>query len=279
MCCSRRLRIRRPRSTGWWRRPCSDKPSRLEDVAQVYGRLFAKVGTNTTLLLQRRSKADGPQDLDDPAMTELVQTPYQVPTYAEIATSEAQEAYLAPKPGRRSGQGPLPMKRQDAEHVPVSRHQPAATDASRCARARNGGGGQTEARGQLRPHPWRSGETGPVVPRRTLEILGGADRKPFKQGGGRLELARSITDPRNPLTARVLVNRVWMYHFGRGLVPTPDDLGTMSEAPSHPELLDYLAAEFVEKRWALKPLHKRILMSAAYQQSSETRPDYQAKGS
>ncbi|MFO1458302.1 MAG: PSD1 and planctomycete cytochrome C domain-containing protein [Verrucomicrobiota bacterium] len=253
------------------------KPSRLEDVAQVYGRLFAKVGTNTTLLLQRRSKADGPQDLDDPAMTELVQTPYQVPTYAEIATSEAQEAYLAPKPGRRSGQGPPPFegKTQNTFQFPAI-NQLRLTHPGAPGRAMVV---------EDKPKPVDSyvhirgdrAKRGPVVPRRTLEILGGADRKPFKQGSGRLELARSITDPRNPLTARVLVNRVWMYHFGRGLVPTPDDLGTMSEAPSHPELLDYLAAEFVEKGWALKPLHKRILMSAAYQQSSETRPDYQAK--
>jgi hypothetical protein len=84
----------------------------------------------------------------------------------------------------------------------------------------------------------------------------------------RLRLARWIADPRNPLTARVLVNRVWQHHFGEGLTPTPDNFGFTGERPSHPELLDWLAAEFMESSWRLKPLHRRIVTSAAYRQSS-----------
>jgi hypothetical protein len=86
--------------------------------------------------------------------------------------------------------------------------------------------------------------------------------------GRRAALAKWISDPANPLTARVMVNRVWQYHFGRGLVATPSDFGTRSGKPTHPELLDSLAAEFVDKGWSLKQLHRTIINSAAYQRSA-----------
>ena len=85
---------------------------------------------------------------------------------------------------------------------------------------------------------------------------------------GRLELARWITDRRHPLTARVIVNRVWQHHFGEGLVRTPDNFGWLGEKPSHPELLDWLATRFMEDGWSLKSLHRRIVQSATYRQSS-----------
>ncbi len=97
----------------------------------------------------------------------------------------------------------------------------------------------------------------------------GPDRPPFQKGSGRLELARAIADPKNPLTARVLVNRVWHWHFGKGLVDTPSDFGLRSDPPSHPELLDYLAAEFIASGWSIKALHRRIMLSSTYQQRSD----------
>jgi hypothetical protein len=109
---------------------------------------------------------------------------------------------------------------------------------------------------------------GPVVPRQVPEVLAGAKRQPFTDGSGRLELARAIASPDNPLTARVLVNRVWLNHFGAGLVRTPSDFGLRSEPPTHPALLDYLAARFVGDGWSLKKLHRLILLSKAYQQGS-----------
>ena len=115
--------------------------------------------------------------------------------------------------------------------------------------------------------------TGPRVPLRFLRVLAGDQREPFANGSGRLDLAHEIADPSNPLTSRVLVNRVWMQHFGQPLVHTPDDFGTRSDPPSHPLLLDHLAARFMQERWSLKQLHRRILLSAAYQQSSFDRPD------
>jgi len=91
-----------------------------------------------------------------------------------------------------------------------------------------------------------------------------------RQAGGsqRVALAEWIASPDNPLTARVIVNRVWQHHFGRGLVPTPSDFGLKGERPSHPELLDWLADEFMAQGWSVKTAHKLLLLSAAYQQSS-----------
>ncbi len=90
---------------------------------------------------------------------------------------------------------------------------------------------------------------------------------------GRLELARAVADRDNPLTARVLVNRVWLEHFGQPLVATPSDFGLRSEPPSHPALLDYLAWQFMEHGWSIKWLHRQIVLSAAYAQMSHDRPE------
>ncbi|HZW35100.1 MAG TPA: PSD1 and planctomycete cytochrome C domain-containing protein [Isosphaeraceae bacterium] len=127
----------------------------------------------------------------------------------------------------------------------------------------------------VEPHVFIRGNPsrpGPAVPRRFLRVLAGPAAAPFRQGSGRLELARAIADPRNPMTARVLVNRVWHWHFGRGLVGTPSDFGLRSDPPTHPELLDFLAGEFLASGWSIKALHRRILLSATYQQRSDPRP-------
>ena len=101
-----------------------------------------------------------------------------------------------------------------------------------------------------------------------LKEMSGSAVKQFNHGSGRLELANSIADPSNPLTARVMVNRVWMHHFGRGLVNTPSDFGHRAEEPTHPELLDWLSRKFIDSGWRLKELHRIILLSRTYQQDS-----------
>lgn len=111
---------------------------------------------------------------------------------------------------------------------------------------------------------------GADVSRHLLTALGGNDAEPFMKGSGRLELAEAIASPKNPLTARVFVNRVWMHHFGRGLVETPSDFGNRAELPSHPELLDWLAKEFIESGWSIKSLHRIIMLSSTYQQTHGT---------
>ena len=112
---------------------------------------------------------------------------------------------------------------------------------------------------------------GELVPRRFLEALGG---QPFTaEGSGRLALAEAMLAPSCPLTARVMANRIWKGHFGVGLVRTPDDFGIMGEAPSHPELLDWLASEFVANGWSVKQMHRMMMLSHAYAMSSELDPE------
>jgi len=114
------------------------------------------------------------------------------------------------------------------------------------------------------------GNAGDSVPRRFLQLLSHVDGgKPFTKGSGRLELAQAIASKDNPLTSRIIVNRIWQHHFGAGLVPTASDFGARGDKPSHPELLDYLASEFMKDGWSIKRLQKRIMLSATWQQSSE----------
>jgi hypothetical protein len=124
---------------------------------------------------------------------------------------------------------------------------------------------------QGNPHVFRRGNPqarGEEVPRRYLEIVAGPNRQPFTRGSGRLEMAEAIANPTNPLTARVMVNRIWLWHFGAGLVKTPSDFGMRCEPPSHPELLDYLAGQFVKSGWSIKAMHRMIMLSNAYRQSN-----------
>lgn len=107
---------------------------------------------------------------------------------------------------------------------------------------------------------------GDVVPRQFLSLFG--PPKPFTKGSGRLEFAQAIIDARNPLTARVMVNRIWQHHFGRGLAASPSDFGSQGSAPTHPALLDWLAQRFIGSGWSIKSMHKLIMMSETYQQGS-----------
>jgi len=118
----------------------------------------------------------------------------------------------------------------------------------------------------LRGNPAKLGE---VAPRRFLKVMAGDDAAKFTHGSGRLELANAIASKDNPLTARVMVNRVWQYHFGRPIVGTPSNFGALGDRPSHPELLDYLAVKFMDNGWSLKKLHREIMLSSVYQLAAE----------
>ena len=113
---------------------------------------------------------------------------------------------------------------------------------------------------------------GPEAPRRFLEVLGGDTLPAATTTSGRLELARALTGPAAPLTARVFVNRVWGWHFGQALVRTPSDFGIRTESPVQRDLLDALAASFITGGWSVKTLHRTILLSATYRQSSDASP-------
>lgn len=114
---------------------------------------------------------------------------------------------------------------------------------------------------------------GPVAPRCMPVFFAGENQARISQGSGRKELAAWVASKNNPLTARVIVNRVWQWHFGQGIVATPNNFGMLSQPPSHPELLDWLAGKFLDEGWSLKKLHRRIMLSAAYQQSGFTTPE------
>ncbi len=116
-----------------------------------------------------------------------------------------------------------------------------------------------------RGDPYNLGEP---VPRHFLSVLGDPEPAPLETGSGRLDLANQIANPANPLTARVMVNRVWHDHFGAGLVRSLSNFGAAGDRPSHPELLDYLAVSLVENGWSIKKLHREILLSSAYAMST-----------
>ena len=122
-----------------------------------------------------------------------------------------------------------------------------------------------DVRVQIRGEP---DQPGALVARGLIKALGGGPLGADVNGSGRLELAQWLIRRENPLTARVMVNRIWQYHFGRGLVKTPNDFGVRGLPPSHPDLLDHLAARFIESGWSIKAMHRLVVSSATYQQSS-----------
>lgn len=118
---------------------------------------------------------------------------------------------------------------------------------------------------------------GAVAPKAFPIILAGEQPPAIENGSGRLELARWIAGEKNPLTARVMVNRVWQWHFGDGLMRTPNNWGSTGEKPTHPELLDYLARNFMDNGWSMKALHREILLSSAYQMDVKATSEARAK--
>ncbi len=175
--------------------------------------------------------------------------------------SEVQQEFDAAEDGAKKKLRPvLDKAKQDLDaHVatpPPYERAYAVADASSIE----------DAAVQLKGDPSKEG---PVVERRFLTVLGGERLPPDEAASGRRQLAEWIVDPGNPLAARVMVNRIWLHHFGRGLVPTPNDFGRQGQPPSHPELLDWLAFRFRESGWSIKAMHRLILLSQTYQQSSE----------
>jgi Protein of unknown function (DUF1553) len=118
---------------------------------------------------------------------------------------------------------------------------------------------------------------GETVPRRFLEVIAGDHQPQPAKGSGRLELAQRMIDSAKPLLARVMVNRIWQHHFGEGIVRSTDNFGLLGEPPTHPELLDFLAAEFIRQGWSIKQMHRLMLLSRTYQMAS-TNPSSKGKG-
>jgi len=183
---------------------------------------------------------------------------------AEAKAADAAKAAAQKEPASPEQKAKLDAATKLAADVRAKRKPIADTHAYPLAYAVSENA-PANARLQVRGDPKRLGEE---VPRGFLQVLGGQALPKDSKGSGRLELAKWITDPANPLTARVIVNRIWQHHFGRGLVATPNDFGTRGQPPSHPELLDFLAQRFVESGWSVKAMHRLLLFSHTWQIST-----------
>ncbi|MFM7184955.1 MAG: DUF1553 domain-containing protein [Planctomycetota bacterium] len=233
----------------------ADPPATLRQVAEAYGRLVARVAPEW---------AGGAAVPDD--------EPADVAAVRAIFGSEG-----SPFVRRRSEAMQLAIRPEATEHrrreQAIIKHLATAPGGPPRAMTLVDHAHPVDSHVLLRGNASRPGA---VVERRLPEVLGGmaVDRA----SSGRLDLARHVVDPANPLTPRVLVNWVWMHHFGRGLVDTPGDLGLRGEPPSHPQLLDDLARRFVEDgRWSLRWLHRELVTSAAWRQSSVAAADCVAR--
>jgi hypothetical protein len=219
----------------------SNAPGNLKETAQRYGKIFAEAGRQTN----SPGAAELLAFLQDPRSPAVVPDTGLVNTEYFFPTTVCEELWKL--------QG-------DVDRRLIELGTPAALVLA-------------EREPEPNPRVFKRGSASrpdEEVPRQFLEVISGPNRQPFQNGSGRLELARAIASADNPLTARVMVNRLWQHHFGLGLVRTPSDLGLRAEPPSHPGLLDWLARRFIAEGWSVKAMHRLILSSAVYQQGSVT---------
>ena len=234
----------------------TNPPASLKEAAESYNKLFAGVDKEWRAA---RTNTPSPKALADASREDLRQVLYgdAMPIMSQ-SSDQLRSATDTPVQQKIRA-----LKRKvdelDATHPGAPPRAMAMADNAT----------PTEPRVFKRGNPGLPGDT---VRRQFLEAVSGPNRQPFTNGSGRLELARAITSRDNPLTARVWVNRVWLHHFDSALVRTPADFGVRCEPPTHPELLDWLAARFMDDGWSIKKLHRLILLSAAWQQGSEDNP-------
>jgi hypothetical protein len=220
----------------------TNTPATLKDVAALYGKLLSDADHQTNAA-------------DNSALAALRQILYADDAPPNLPAHELHRLFDVPT-SQKLRELQRKIDELDATHPGAPARAMALVDKSSPATAYVFVRGNPDNRG-------------PEVPRQFPEVLAGHDRKPFQKGSGRLELADAIASTNNPLTARVIVNRIWFHHFGAGLVKTPSDFGLRSDPPTNPELLDYLADRFMNQGWSIKKLHREIMLSSTYQQSSD----------
>jgi hypothetical protein len=237
------------------------EPQSFDEVIDRYGKLLLRIQEfwDEALAVATAQERPAPAGLEEPAAEAIRQLLHGPRSPAQIAEDESEQ--LLSRPDREKLRG---LRNRVTEW----RNSDEGPRQAMVLRDREGAPGNPRilVRGDPR-------NVGDEVPRQFLRLVAGDQRRPFEQGSGRLELARAIVDPENPLTARVWVNRVWEYLVGRGLVDTPSDFGLRSDAPTHPELLDYLAARFMAEGWSTKWLITQIVLSSTYQQASDHRAE------
>jgi hypothetical protein len=239
-----------------------DPPSTMKDVADRYGELLQSVNSEwfnllasqTQIAIQTGAAVTLPLRLKDDDAEALRMVLYAKDSATNFPESNIDQLIDIPTRDRNSN-----LRRA------VQAHQ--ATHPGRPDRASS----LAETLPPFDPYVFKRGkpqQKGDAVPRQFLAVLTDGERTPFQEGSGRLELANAIASRDNPLTARVFVNRVWAHHFGEPIVGTTSDFGVRSDAPTHPDLLDYLATQFMNDGWSIKKLHRTIMLSATYRQSS-----------
>jgi mono/diheme cytochrome c family protein len=229
----------------------------LPETAAAYTKLFKEVDAEwkAALAAATKEKKPVPTALPDADHEAVRQVLYAKDSAVNLPRAEAEEIL-----SRKISEGIAPMRNRIQA---LSWTHPGAPQRAMALVDRpNPGNSRVSIRGN-------AGNPGEEAPRGFLQVLSAANCTAFTNGSGRLELARAIASPQNPLTARVYVNRVWLHHFGQPLVGTPGDFGVRTPEPVERGLLDYLAAAFVENGWSTKALHRAILLSATYQQSSD----------
>jgi hypothetical protein len=248
----------------------TNAPQSMEDVAKRYAQLLTRIHQRwqTNLAATAKAKGNPPERLPDPNEEALRQVLYGTdspvrPPHGLITELDVHLYFDDPN---RVALANLQteLERWLITHESESQHALIVEDRAK----------------PVTPVVFRRGDPlkpGESVPRQFLEVLAGVGRRPFQKGSGRLELARAIASPDNPLTARVMANRVWAHHFGAGLVRTQSDFGTRCDPPSHPELLDWLALRFIAEGWSVKSLHRLIMVSSVYQQSCRPVPTEAAR--
>lgn len=239
----------------------TNAPATMAEVTERYTAVFKATDAEWQAALDaaKQAKASAPTRLPDDAAEKLRQFLYADGSPTVVNWDEAYQA--APTPDQQKFRA---LRRKvdelEATHPGAPLRAMALLDRDT----------PTEPVVFKRGNP---GNHGPKVRRQFLEVVAGKDRQPFSRGSGRLELAQAIASQDNPLTARVLVNRIWAQHFGSPIVRTPSDFGLKSEPPTHPELLDHLAVWFMDHGWSLKELHRYLLLSATYQRASDPGTD------
>ena len=232
------------------------KLTSLKDVAEAYNRVFADVDRAWQEAVDAAKKANQPppESLEKPELEAIRQL-----LYADDAPPNLGYDRVVGLIRRTINDKSAPLKR---EIEALNWTEPGAPLRGMALVDRNPKNSRIFVRGN-------PANLGPEVPRHFLEVLAPGERTAATTTSGRLELARDIASPANPLTARVFVNRVWGWHFGQALVRTPSDFGVRTAAPVQRELLDWLAATFVEGGWSVKQLHRAIVLSSTYRQASD----------
>jgi hypothetical protein len=219
------------------------RPAAHEDLVRRYAELFEQAeSADASALQQDPAKAAARKLIDDPRGPLSIPRGDQLERSYPAATAEA-------------------LKKARGELAALEKDAPPVAEVM---------GVEDQKPTNLRIHIRGSHLTlGDEVPRRFLSVVSGETREEVPPDrSGRLELARWMTDPDHPLTARVMVNRLWQWHFGEGLVRSPDNFGNLGQRPTHPELLDWLARQFVASGWSVKAMHRLIMLSSTYQMST-----------